>query len=267
MQPKLSIIITCYNLGLYLEEALASVLNYSSKEQIEIIVVNDGSTDDLTINALKRIEQKFPEIYILNQDNQGLAKARNNGIAMSNGKYIIPLDADNKLRHAFISQSISLFDLDASIDVIYGDAQFFGNKNSIWRNKKLDITEMLLSNHIDACAAFRKSTWDKVGRYDESMPIMGFEDWDLWLRMLVQGCGFFYSEEVYFDYRVRDNSMLSDAWQKRDELLDYIFDKKELKHLMPFRECVLENRALKKEPTYTYALSIIGKKIKRKMRF
>jgi glycosyltransferase involved in cell wall biosynthesis len=267
MHPKLSIIITCFNLGHYLEEALDSVFNHSLREKIEIIVVNDGSTDSITLNVLQNIEKKFPEVIILNQENKGLARARNNGISIAKGEYIIPLDADNKLRHVFIAQSISILDSNSSIDVVYGDAQFFGNKNSVWENKKLNIEEMLLNNHVDACAAFRKSVWETVGGYDENMPVMGFEDWDLWLRMLVKGCGFYYISEICFDYRVRDNSMLSDAWQKRLEIIEYIFNKKELKYLKDFRACVIENRSLKEEPSYAYAMGIIGKKIKRKIGF
>jgi GT2 family glycosyltransferase len=126
---------------------------------------------------------------------------------------------------------------------------------------------MLLNNYIDACAGFRKSTWEKLGGYDEKMPVMGFEDWDLWLRMGNVGCRFEYVDELFFDYRVRDNSMLSEAWQKRSKLLDYIFNKKELKHLALFRESVIENKKLKEEPSFNFLIKTILKKVKRKLPF
>lgn len=265
MTPKISIIITCYNLGNYLEEAIASIKEYSPSSDYEIILVNDGSTDKATLQILEKIEQGAPSIFVLHQPNMGLAKARNNGITLAKGKYIIPLDADNKLRKEFIKQTIAILDSDKGVDVVFGDAQLFGNKDSVWKGKPFDIVEMVLNNYIDACAGFRKSVWEELGGYDEKMPVMGFEDWDLWLRMAVRGCQFQYVEEIFFDYRVRDNSMLSDAWKVRSLLLDYIFNKKELNHLLAFRNCLIENQKLKQEPSVSTIFGQLFKKIKRKL--
>ncbi len=267
MTPKLSIIITCYNLGNYLEGAIASIKDYSPSSDYEIILVNDGSTDEVTIQILKAIGQQDKSIFILHQSNMGLAKARNNGIKLAKGKYIIPLDADNKLRFEFIRQTIAILDAKEEVDVVHGDAQLFGNKDSVWKGKPFDIAEMVLNNYIDACAGFRKSVWNELGGYDENMPVMGFEDWDLWLRMAVRGYQFQYVETLFFDYRVRDNSMLSDAWKVRPLLLDYIFNKKELNHLLPFRNCLIENQRLKQEPAVATIFEQLLKKIKRKLHF
>ena len=267
MIPKLSIIITCYNLGNYLEEAIASSKKYSPSSDYEIIVVDDGSTDEVTLQILETIEHQDRSIFVLHQTNLGLAKARNNGIKIAKGKYIIPLDADNKLRPEFIKQAIAILDIDKDVDVVFGDAQLFGNKDSVWKGKPFDIAEMLLNNYIDACAGFRKSIWEELGGYDEKMPVMGFEDWDLWLRMAVRGYQFKYVEAIFFDYRVRDNSMLSEAWKERPLLLDYIFNKKELNHLLPFRNCLIENQKLKEEPSVATIFGQLFKKIKRKLHF
>jgi glycosyltransferase involved in cell wall biosynthesis len=267
MQIKISIIITCYNLGEYLEEAIASIKEYSKSEDYEIVLVNDGSTNASTNTILEEVVKSDKAIIYINQSNLGLAKARNNGIKQAKGEYIIPLDADNKLRPEFIEQTISILDNNPEIDVVHGNAQNFWNQVSIWKSKSFYFPEMLLNNYIDACAGFRKSTWEKLGGYDEKMPVMGFEDWDLWLRMGNAGCRFEYVDELFFDYRVRDNSMLSDAWQKRPELLDYIFNKKELKHLASFREFVIENQKLKEEPSFNFLIKTILKKVKRKLPF
>lgn len=267
MIPKTSIIITCYNLGNYLEEAIANIKDYPPSEDYEVILVNDGSTDEVTIQILKAIEQEDKSVFVLHQPNMGLAKARNNGIKLAKGKYIIPLDADNKLRPEFIKQTIVILDSNKEVDVVHGDAQLFGNKNSVWKGKPFDIAEMVLNNYIDACAGFRKSVWKELGGYDENMPVMGFEDWDLWLRMAVRGHQFQYVEAIFFDYRVRDNSMLSDAWKMRPLLLDYIFNKKELKHLSPLRNCLIENQKLKQEPALATIIGQLFRKIKRKLHF
>jgi glycosyltransferase involved in cell wall biosynthesis len=267
MIPKISIVITCYNLGVYLEEAIASVKRYLPMEEYEIILVNDGSTDQCTNEIIQSISKNDPLIFVLQQPNMGLAKARNNGIKVAKGKYIIPLDADNKLRPEFIKQTIAILDSNATIDVVFGDAQIFGNRDEVWKGKPFDIAEMVLNNYIDACAGFRKIIWEEMGGYDENMPVMGFEDWDLWLRMAVRGYEFQYVETVFFDYRVRNNSMLSDAWQKRQELLDYIFYKKELNHLLSLRNCLIENQKLKQEPAVKEIFKQLLKKLKRNLQF
>lgn len=267
MTLKLSIIITCYNLGEYLEEAIASVKDYSKNEDYEIVLVNDGSTEELTVQILKKIEKEDKAIVLLNQPNLGLAIARNNAIKLAKGSYIIPLDADNKIRPEFIVQTIAVLDNNPMIDVVHGDAQNFGNKTNIWKSKAFYLPEMLLNNYIDACAGFRKSAWEKLGGYDVNMPVMGFEDWDLWLRMGNSGCGFQYVNKIFFDYRVRDNSMLVDAWKKREVLLNYIFNKKELQHLKHFRNCLIENQKLKEEPSVKMMIQVILKKIKKKFSF
>jgi glycosyltransferase involved in cell wall biosynthesis len=265
MRPILSIVITCYNLGEYLQEAIDSIKQYTYPDEYEIILVNDGSTDAKTNSILEEIVKYDSKINYINQPNLGLAKARNNGIKKAKGEYIIPLDADNKLRTEFIAQTINILNNNPDIDIVHGNAQNFGNKTDIWQSKPFYFPEMLINSYIDACAGFRKSTWEKMNGYDENMPVMGFEDWDLWLRMGNAGCHFKYVNEIFFDYRIRDNSMLADAWDKRQLLLDYIFNKKELYHLGLFRKYVIENQKLKQEPSFNFLFKIIIKKVKRKL--
>lgn len=264
MNIKVSIIITCYNLGEYLQEAVDSIKDYSQIEDIEIIIVNDGSTDTRTNQIIESIAQNDSTIVLLNQDNLGLAKARNNGIKQARGAYIIPLDADNKIRPIFITKSIELLN-NESIHVVHGNAQFFGNKSAVWVTKPFIISEMVLNNYIDACAAFRKSDWELIGGYDENMPEMGFEDWDLWLRMSMKGFRFQYVNEILFDYRVREHSMISDAWKKRELLLDYIFSKNELIHLSALRNCLIENHELKMELSVKQLFNLLLLKVKKKL--
>lgn len=263
LQPQISIIIPCYNLAQYLDEALQSVLDQTYTDW-ECIVVNDGSPDNTEDVANKWLTKDSRFVYLY-KENGGVSRARNLGIEKAKGEYIIPLDADNKLRPQFIKQIIAILDSNKEVDVVHGDAQLFGNKDSVWKGKPFDIAEMVLNNYIDTCAGFRKSIWEELGGYDENMPVYGFEDWDLWLRMAVRGYQFQYVEEIFFDYRVRDNSLLSDAWKVRPLLLDYIFNKKELNHLLPFRNCLIENQKLKQEPSVSTIFGQLFKKIKRKL--
>ena len=263
--PLLSVIVTCFNLGQYLDEALQSVLEQTYKDW-ECIIVNDGSQDNTADIANKWIH-KDPRFVYFCQENRGVSSARNWGIHNAKGLFIIPLDADNKLRPEFIGTVISILDSNEQIDVVYGDAQFFEKKKLLLKGRPFDISEIVLNNYIDTCAGFRKKSWEELGGYDENMPVYGFEDWDFWLRMAVKGYQFHYVETVMFDYRVRENSLLSKAWKERSLLIDYIFEKKELKHLLPFRNCLIENQKLKEEPSVTMMIQVILKKIKRKFSF
>jgi hypothetical protein len=85
---------------------------------------------------------------------------------------------------------------------------------------------MMIENQIDACAVYRKSVWEAVGGYDEKMPIMGYEDWDMWMNMTFKNYKFHYIPEILFDYRVLGNSMLrSISISNKKKLYRYMDEK------------------------------------------
>ena len=199
MKPKLSIVIPCYNMGDFAQEAIASVLDYPNQEAIEIIVVNDGSNDN---NHTKNILDSYTNsnIKIIHQENTGLGKARNNGIKAANAPYVIPLDADNKLRHDYITKGISFLDDNTEIGLVYGNNRQFGMYDQDVIVGEFDASRLLHKNYIDACVVLRKSAWESVKGYDEHMPIMGYEDWDLNMRLFSKGWQFKYINEIRIIY-------------------------------------------------------------------
>jgi glycosyltransferase involved in cell wall biosynthesis len=233
MDPKISIILTCYNLGAFLQEALDSIAQYPQPEHCEVIIVDDGSTELRTIQILDALDTQ--RYKVIRQRNTGLGKARNNGIRRARAEYIIPLDADNHLLPAMIERTIEVLDRDPGIEVFYGDLQRFGEHNARSAVGPFDFGRLYRSNYIDACAGFRRSLWERLGGYDENMPVMGFEDWDFWLRASVVGARFHYVPEVFFNYRVRKGSMLSNTNANKPILVEYIFNKHELKFLRHLR--------------------------------
>jgi glycosyltransferase involved in cell wall biosynthesis len=105
--PKVSIIIPCYNHGKYIMDAISSVEKIEDKNLYELIIINDGSTDEYTNTLLKELSDKG--YYVIFQENKGLATSRNNAIAISKGEYILPLDADNKIRPEYIYKGINIY--------------------------------------------------------------------------------------------------------------------------------------------------------------
>ncbi len=202
----ISIIIPCFNDGVYLDEAVQSVQLDRFKDEVEVIIVNDGSTDPLTLSILDRYDEKG--IRIVHQSNQGLGAARNAGIQISKGKYILPLDADNKLYMDVCMELKCILEEDDSIDVCYSDLVLFGESQGYKSPPDFDGPRLLAGNYIDACALVRATCFKRFGGYASDMPAMGHEDWELWVRLFASGCKFFHYDKAAFAYRVRKASMI-----------------------------------------------------------
>jgi len=220
-----SVIIPCYNQGEFVLEAIASVESCQDKVY-EILIVNDGSTSPVTQKVLTYLQEKGYQV--IDQSNQGLAAARNTGIKKARGRYILPLDADNKIKPAYITQSIEILDEHPEVGVVYGNAELFGEKTGIVEVPDFDINRLVAGNYIDACAVFRRMVWQDCGGYDSHIPQkLGYEDWDFWLGIAEKGWQFHHISEVMYEYRFRVNSMVSacNLPENRRELFRYICSK------------------------------------------
>jgi glycosyltransferase involved in cell wall biosynthesis len=196
---RLSVIIPCFNDGKLLEEAVASV--EAASEPIyeiiyEIIIVNDGSTDLLTLQILDGLKEKGYKF--INQENRGPAAARNTGIRAAQGEYFLPVNSDCRIHPEYIYRGIGILDQHFDVAVVYGDIELFGEQTGIRRVPDFNLTWLVNHNYIDNCAVFRKSAWAECGPYNEDMPFYGFEDWDLWLSIAKKGHHFYHIPEVLF---------------------------------------------------------------------
>lgn len=202
----ISIVIPCLNDGIYLDEAFSSIQVHNYKDIFECIIIDDGSTNEFTIKKIHELQLKG--CIVIRQENKGLAEARNAGIKISNGKYILPLDSDNKIVPEIFLECLKIMENDDCIDMIYTDAQYFGLKVGKWNIGTYDGFRLLDDNYIDACSLIRKKTLLALGMYDQSMPSMGNEDWELWLKFFLNDRKIIYLQKVGYYYRVRSNSML-----------------------------------------------------------
>lgn len=221
---KVSVVIPCYNQGHFLGEALAS-LDKVNGIVLEVIIVNDGSNDENTNSILSELDSS--RYTVLNQHNQGLAMARNNGIAMAGGKYILPLDADNYIDPELISRAVSVLDSNKDIDIVYTDCTVFGDVNEVRVVGGFDLKRLLRFNYIDALAVYRKEVWDVNKGYDANMPFMGWEDWDFWINSHTNGFNFYYIDQALYYYRHLGSSMSrSNSWFKSSlKVRQYVFNK------------------------------------------
>ena len=188
MQNSVSIVIPSYNLGALLRETIASIEAVRTPSLREVIIVDDGSTDPTTLEVLKDLEKG--QYLVMRQPNRGVGAARNAGIRVAQGEFILPVDSDNRIRRTYLAEGPTLLHRDQSVGVVYGDAEYFGDRTGRWRVPQFDLVRLVDANFLDTCALFRKRVWEDVGGYDEHMPHMGWEDWDFWLRAAVRGWRF-----------------------------------------------------------------------------
>jgi glycosyltransferase involved in cell wall biosynthesis len=224
MGNKISIIIPCYNDGKYIIDALESLNLEKNKNVFEVIIVDDGSDDPFTIKNLSNISNNG--YLVLRQNHRGLAAARNLAIRHSTSDYILPLDSDNKIVPEVFLKAHEIMEKKSTIDVVYTHAILFGEKSALWENDEYDLKKILQSNYIDACALIRKRALIEVDFYSEDMPVMGHEDWELWIKLGVKKKNFYLLREPGFYYRVHYDSMVNTISSPRvNETYSYIFKK------------------------------------------
>jgi len=203
--PEISVIIPCYNQGQYLDEAVDSVMAQTFKDY-EIIIVNDGSTDRNTVEILKSYSK--PKTRVIHTENKGLASARNTAIKEANGKYILPLDADDKIGSEYCAKAVEILNKEKNMGIVYCEAKLFGDKKGKWNIPEYSLEKMLLCNLIFASALFKKEDWEKTGGYNSNMKA-GWEDWDFWLSIIDLGRKVYKIPEVLFYYRIKKHSMIT----------------------------------------------------------
>ena len=197
-----SIIMPCYNEGQYIEESVASVLK-QTYPAIELIIVDDGSTDSYTKQLLQA--HTWANTKVIYTINQGPSVARNKGIKEATGTYILPLDADDIIEPTYIEKAVQAISEDTTRGIVYCKAELFGVQKGAWDLPPYTLQQMLKDNVIFVSALFRKSDWEKVGGFDETMS-GGMEDYEFWLALIEKGAKVYQLPEVLFYYRKKGDS-------------------------------------------------------------
>ncbi|NMP05915.1 MULTISPECIES: glycosyltransferase [Prochlorococcus] len=204
-EPDISVIIPTFNPCHFLLEAIASINRYASEDsEVEVIIVDDGSTKSSSQQILQRLKQGG--YRILRIEHSGLAAARNHGIKAANAELIIPLDDDNRLLSPYLQECLSIIRQNPDMEMIFGDRLDFGARTQHFKPGILNAKQLVKANRIDACTLMKRSLWKKCGGYDENLKAL--EDWDLWLTGMQIGMRAIYHPKPCFEYRVRENSML-----------------------------------------------------------
>jgi glycosyltransferase involved in cell wall biosynthesis len=216
---KVSVVIPCHKYAHYLKECVESVRGQTYPVH-EIIVVNDGSPDN-TEEVCKELG-----VTCITKPNGGLSSARNAGIKVATGEYLMCLDSDDKLVPGAIEEHVKLMEDDMTIAQC--GLMEFGERHLVMvPNPRTSLERVMQSNTIYCNAMFSKKAWEMSGGYDESETMrLGFEDWEYWLNLLSKGCHVRTSDFIALRYRVHQNNMTKETTHpNRQKLYSYIYEK------------------------------------------
>lgn len=196
-----SIIIPCFNSGKTVEKAIASA-TAQTWSNLEVIVINDGSTDPYTKNILNELKN----VRVIHQNNKGLPSARNAGFASAKGEYVLPLDADDWLEPDAVEYLLTALSKNPEASFSFSPIILEGEASGTLM-KSYNYFEQLFFNQLPYCLLMPKRIWQQTGGYNTEMRD-GYEDWEFNIKL--GRLGFFgtASEKPVFHYNVSQDGML-----------------------------------------------------------
>lgn len=198
-----SVLMPCYNDGAYIEEAVASVWA-QTWPSMELIIVDDGSTDEQTREVLDRLAEDS-RCTLLKQENSGPAVARNLAFQHAHGEYLMPVDADDKIAPDYVEKAVACLEADDRAAVCYCKADLFGELEGPWNLPDYSLGEMLTDNVVFVTSLIRRKAFEEVGGFNEDMR-EGMEDYDFFLSLLERGWTIHQLPETLFHYRIKGDS-------------------------------------------------------------
>jgi glycosyltransferase involved in cell wall biosynthesis len=211
--PAVSIVVPCFNGGRFLDELMAS-LAHQTFRNFEVIIVNDGSTDELTLHKLAALEG---QARVIHQENRGLPAARNAGIRAARADIVFPLDCDDTIEPTFLAETVpALQGASPDVAMIVTHIRYVGAETREIP-RYFNSFDLLFTNTSSNALLFRKEAWRAVGGYDETMR-QGYEDWEFNLRLAEAGYRGIEVAKPLYNYRIASPdapSMLQGIQAKR----------------------------------------------------
>jgi glycosyltransferase involved in cell wall biosynthesis len=173
-----TVVIACFNYGRFLGEAVESARSQGA----QVIVVDDGSTDPGTHEALKALPD---DVEVVRQENAGVCAARNAGLRRATTTYLLALDADDHLAPGALEALRAPLEADPRLGFSYGHMRFFGDWQGELRFPPYNAYTLLYRHTIGLSALMRREVFEDTGGFDAAFET--YEDWELWLHALEKG--------------------------------------------------------------------------------
>lgn len=200
-----SVVIPYYNMGAYIEETVASVKG-SGYTNLEIIVVDDGSDEEESVQKLETVKRQYG-CQVIRQLNKGLAAARNTGAKAAKGAYLAFIDADDKVHPTYYEKAVRVLSQKANVFFVGCWVQYFENSRGIWPAFTPEPPYLLYYNMVCSGAlVYKKACFEKDG-WNDSMLEYGLEDWDSVIALVKNGWRGVVLPEALYWYRIRKGSM------------------------------------------------------------
>jgi glycosyltransferase involved in cell wall biosynthesis len=206
-QARCSLVIPCFNDGLFVPGAIASV---REDEPVEILVVDDGSTDAATLAVLDDLRGQG--IRVIRQDNAGLAAARMRGVAETSAPFVLCLDADDELAPGALGALADAIEANPDAAFALGSLELFGARSEVRSFPPWDPWRLLYANHWTAHGLYRREELTAVGGWTLADC---YEDWDLLLALAERGCSPVILRRVAVRYRQHETARMNSRCRQR----------------------------------------------------
>lgn len=225
---KVSVIVTCYNHAPYIEQCLNSIF-MQTYENIQLIVINDGSVDD-SKEIITSVIPKSPysETMFINQENQGACWSRNKGLSLVDGEFVLFVDSDNYLDPKHIEKSLNRL-AEKQADIAYCSLKNALTGDIVNEVPEYSFEKLLTVNYIDTCSLIRRSVL-KNHQFDVALNRQFMQDFDFFLSLVMDGAVPVKVPDLYINYRVLKDSVgnRGENHQQRQqwfEIYSYILNK------------------------------------------
>jgi glycosyltransferase involved in cell wall biosynthesis len=221
--PLLSIVVPYYNMEKYIDQTLDSILR-SSYGNYEVIVVNDGSNNPASTEKFESLKSTYKgtNFSFVTKENGGLGSARNFGIALAKGKYLLPLDSDDLIHKQYLELAVNALEKNPELVAVNSYVNFFMDGTDAGAiidyvipydlNKSL----ILIENRAGvACSIFRSDIFKKV-KYNEELK--AYEDWEFWWKLANLNLKAETLPIILYHYRRRADSMVNQEGIQRHVL-------------------------------------------------
>ncbi len=206
LEDGLTVVIPYYNMGAYIEDCIRSI-HHATVQPREILIINDGSTDEAGLTALNTLETDYKHIRVIHQPNKGLALTRNVGASEVRTKYMAFIDADDKVTPTYFESALRVLKAYGNVSFVGCWVRYFESSNDVWPTWNPEPPYILLHNPINSSALVYKTEAFLASGLNDAHLEYGLEDYDSVVSMVSAGYRGVSLPECLFEYRVRKGSM------------------------------------------------------------